>query len=151
MKKLIVAALLIVGMTSFAQEKRQRPERAEMEKLTPEQRTQLAVKELTLKLDLNASQQKDMGKIISELDAKREAAKADFKANKTDKKKLTADERFALKNKMLDDQIAMKDRVKKILTPDQMAKWEKIQENRRGKMERMRKDKGPRPEKPEQK
>ncbi len=63
MKKLIIAALLVVGMTSFAQDKKEmgtRHDRAEMEKFTPEQRNQLMLKKMTLELDLNASQQKEM-------------------------------------------------------------------------------------------
>jgi hypothetical protein len=47
MKKVLIAALLIVGLSSFAQERRERPNRAEMENLTPEQRNQLIVKKMT--------------------------------------------------------------------------------------------------------
>jgi hypothetical protein len=47
MKKLIVAAFLVSGMTSFAQEKNKterRQHRTEMEKITPEQRNELMLK-----------------------------------------------------------------------------------------------------------
>ena len=37
MKKLFIAALLVVGMTSFAQVRQAKPERARMEQLSPEQ------------------------------------------------------------------------------------------------------------------
>jgi hypothetical protein len=40
--------------------------RADIEKLTPEQRNQLAIKKMTLELRLNDSQQKEMSKIIAE-------------------------------------------------------------------------------------
>ncbi|MDI1257284.1 MAG: hypothetical protein PSV16_14415 [Flavobacterium sp.] len=136
MKKLIAAALLIVGMTAFAQEKPEGPkkgDRAAMAKLTPEQRSELHLKTLTLKLDLNASQQKEMGKIVAEMDAKREAMKAERIANKD--KKLTSDEIFAKKNKMLDEKIAMKERLKKILNDEQMDKFEKMQQQRQKKMQ----------------
>lgn len=147
MKKLFAVALLIVGMTSFAQEKQQgseKRERSEMEKFTPEQRNQLQIKRLTLKLDLNASQQKEMGKLLSEADAKRDAARAAHKAQKDSDKKLSKDERFAMLNKMLDEQIAFKEKVKKVLNPEQMAKWEKMQEHRnmtKGKMQKQHKPK----------
>ena len=135
MKKLIAVALLFVGMTGFAQEKiskeDRKGQRAEMTKLSPEQRNQLRLKELTLELDLTASQQKEMAKIIAEQDTKREAQKADMKAIKASDKKLTADERFVMKNKMLDEKIAMKERVKKILTPEQVEKWEKMKKDKR--------------------
>ena len=135
MKKLIAVALLFVGMTSFAQEKiskeNRKAQRGEMEQLTPEQRDQLHLKELTLELDLTATQQKEMAKIIAEQGTKREAMKAEMKTKREGDKKLTADERFVMKNKMLDEKIAMKERVKKILTPEQVEKWEKMKKDKR--------------------
>ncbi|MFY0483410.1 hypothetical protein ACI6PS_12475 [Flavobacterium sp. PLA-1-15] len=131
MKKLIAGALLLVGMTGFAQEKVSLQDRADNEKFTAEQRNELQLKKLTLELDLTASQQKEMSKIIAEQNSKREAAKADFKSTKTSNKKLTADERFVMKNKMLDEKIAMKEKVKKVLTPEQVEKWEKMKKDRR--------------------
>ena len=38
MKKVIMAALLVVSLSSVAQQRRERPNRDQMEKLTPEQR-----------------------------------------------------------------------------------------------------------------
>lgn len=136
MKKLITVALLFVGLTSFAQEKVSREERkaqrAEMVKLSPEQRNQLQLKELTLELDLTTSQQKEMAKIIAEQGTKREAMKAELDSKKEGNKKLTTEECFVMKNKMLDNQIAQKEKVKKILTSEQLEKWEKMKKNRRG-------------------
>lgn len=150
MKKIIVVALLIVGMTGFAQERRQmRSDKTEMEQLTPEQRNQLHLKKLTLDLDLNATQQKEMSKIIAEQSAKREAAMAERKASKDANKKIKADERFARKNKMLDEKIAMKERMKKILNPEQMKKWEEMKEHKEGAMHKKmmhKKMKAPKPE-----
>lgn len=135
MKKLIAVALLFVGVTSFAQEKilkeDRKAQRAEIAKLSPEQRNQLHLKELTLELDLTASQQKEMAKIISEQDTKREAIKAEMKTKREANKKPTTDELFVMKNKMLDEKIAMKERVKKVLTPEQLEKWEKIKKDKR--------------------
>jgi Spy/CpxP family protein refolding chaperone len=131
MKKMIIAALLITGMVTFAQETKPLKKRDQMEQLTPEQRNELRLKKMTLDLGLNASQQKEMSKIISEQSAKMEAAKAERKANADSDKKPTADERFAKQNKMLDEQIAMKERVKKILTPEQFEKWEKMKADKR--------------------
>ena len=133
MKKLIIAALLVVGMTSFAQDKKEmgtRHHRAEMEKFTPEQRNQLMLKKMTLELDLNASQQKEMSKVIAENSAKREARMKEMKANKDSNTKPTSDEMFARKNRMLDEQIAMKERMKKILSPEQYKKWDEMKGKR---------------------
>ena len=131
MKKLFIVALLVVGMTSFAQERKATTERAQMEQMTLEQRNQLHLKKMTLELDLNASQQKEMSKVIAEQSAKREAKMAERKATKdVAKKQLTADERFAKKNQMLDEQIVMKERMKKILSADQYKKWEDMKGKR---------------------
>lgn len=135
MKKMFMIAIMMIGFSSFAQEKKiseNKPQRSErgdvpqMEKFTPEQRKQLQLKKMTLALDLNTSQQKEMEKIISEQSAKREAKMAERKASKETKKQLTSDERFAFQNKNLDEQIAMKARVKKILNAEQFEKWEKM-------------------------
>ena len=97
MKKLFIVALLVVGMTSFAQERKARPERAQMEQMTPEQRNQLHLKKMTLELDLNASQQKEMSKIIAEQSTKREARMAERKANKKTAKKTGRHARNSIK------------------------------------------------------
>ena len=129
MKRLFIAALLIVGLSSFAQDKKEiekKGNRSPMEQFTPEQRNQLALKKMTLELDLNAKQQEQMKQIIAEQSAKREAMKASRKENK---QKPTSDELFAMKNKRLDEQIAMKAKMKTILSPEQFEKWNAMKAN----------------------
>ncbi|HMK07112.1 MAG TPA: hypothetical protein VK476_06260, partial [Flavobacterium sp.] len=84
----------------------------------------------TLDLDLNAEQQKEMGKIIAEQQAKRESKRKEREANKKANTKPTADQIFAMKNQRLDEEIATKEKVKKILTPEQLQKWETIRQKR---------------------
>lgn len=141
MKKLIIAALLVVGITAFAQNRKEmgnRPDKSEMEKFSPEQRTQLMVKKLTLELDLNAKQQEQVKQIIAEQGLKREAMRAERMAKKEDKKRPTADEQFTMKNKMLDEQIAMKNKMKTILSPEQFEKWNSLKNKRQEKFEERR-------------
>jgi Tfp pilus assembly protein PilE len=128
MKKLIIAALLLVGMTSFAQQGNKTDKkqgRAEMEKFTPEQRNELMLKKMTLELDLSSKQQAQMKSIIAEKSAKSEAM---MKAHKDNKTKPTRDERFAMKTKMMDEQIAMKAKMKSILSDEQFVKWDAMKE-----------------------
>ena len=137
MKKLIVAALLVVGIAAFAQDRKEmgnRPDRRpEMEKLSPEQRSQLMVKKMTLELDLNAKQQEQFRKIIAEKTAKWEGMKAEHKAKKEDEKKRpTADEQFTMKMKMLDEQISMQNNMKSILSPEQFERWRNLKEKFEG-------------------
>lgn len=121
MKKLFIAALLAVSIANFAQDKKDIPERAIMEKLTPKQQNELMLKKMTLELDLSAKQQEQMKPIIADKTAKRAAMMKDRKDNKT---KPTEEERFAMKSKKLDEQIAMKAKMKSILTADQFTKWD---------------------------
>jgi hypothetical protein len=127
MKKVFIVTLLVIGMAGFAQNRRERPSRQQMEQLTPEQRNELQLKKMTLALDLNAKQQEQMSQIIAEQSAKREAMRADRKA----KMEAAKADRFAMKNKMLDEQIEMKNKMKGILSPEQFAKWETLKDKNR--------------------
>jgi len=150
MKNLMMIALLVFGLNSFAQDNGKKANNQnESEKMSVEQRNQLKLKKLTLDLSLTDSQQKEMSKIIIEQSAKREAAIAQRKADKEKGVKPTADERFAKENQMLDERIALKARVKKILNADQFEKWEKSNENKEARFKQhaeKRDRKHPRPE-----
>ena len=106
MKKLIVAALLVVGLTTYAQEKEGR--RAGREKLTLEQKVDLQVKKMTKDLDLNEKQTKDVRALVTKQVEKREAIKIQMQAEKE----------------------AVSVEMKKILTPEQYVKWEKNREEK---------------------
>lgn len=129
MKRLIVLALLVVGTTIIAQERSRKHQGHEMEQFTPEQKSQLMLKKMTLELDLNEAQQKEMSLMISDKIAKMESHKAEMKANREKGVKPTADERFAMQMKMLDEQIAAKKRMEKILNAKQFEKWTLMKEN----------------------
>lgn len=137
MKKLLVLALLIVGTAINAQERNRNQQGNEMGQFTPEQQSQLMLKKMTLDLDLNDSQQKEMSAIISEKIAKKEAMKAEMKAKKEKGVKPTSDERFTMHMKMLDEKMATKKRMEKILNAKQFEKWTSLkedhQENGKGK------------------
>lgn len=128
-KKLFVLALLMVGTTIVAQQRNGKPQRNQMEPFTIEQQSQLMLKKMTLDLDLTDSQQKEMSAIIADKMAKRESHKAEMKANREKGVKPTNDERFAMKMKMLDEQIATKKRMEKLLNAKQFEKWNSLNEN----------------------
>lgn len=134
MKKLLFAVVLISTLTTFAQDRKMK-----MDEFTPEQRVELQVKKMTLDLDLNDKQQKDLKKLLTEQSKKREEVKAKHEAAKKDGTKPTNDERFAMRTKMMDDQIAFKAEMKKILNEKQMEKWEANRENKMEKMQGRRK------------
>ena len=122
MKKVIVAVLLVVGMTTYAQERGEKRER-----LTPEQKVELQIKKLKLDLDLNDKQTADIKKIVVEQVKKRDAKRAEFDTKRTKDVKPTPEEIFQNKSQMLDEKIAMKAEMKKILNAEQYEKWQKIQ------------------------
>ena len=129
MKRLFVLALLIVGTTIIAQERNRKHQGNKMEQFTPQQKSQLMLKKMTLELDLNDSQQKEMSAVISDKIAKKEAHKAEMKAMKEKGIKPSKNERFAMHMKMLDEQIATKKRMEKILNAKQFEKWASLKED----------------------
>ena len=122
MKKVIVAALLVVGLTAFAQEKEGR--KAGREKLTSEQKVDLQVKKMTKDLDLNEKQAKEVRVLVTKEVAKREAKKAEMQELKTKKREEMKAQREA-------NEAAVSSNMKKILTPEQFAKWEKNREEKK--------------------
>jgi periplasmic protein CpxP/Spy len=69
---------------------------------------------------------------------KAETARAQHKAAKEAGKKPTQDERFAMRSKMLDEQIAMKAEMKKILSAEQYEKWQQKKEHMKKRVEKRR-------------
>lgn len=132
MKKIILVALLMVGTIIVAQERNKRQQGNERTPFTSEQKSQLMLKKMTLELDLNDSQQKEFKTIIAEKMSKMEAKKAAMKAMKEKGVRPTSDERFAMAMKMLDEQIATKKRMEKILNPKQYEKWTALKEDHKG-------------------
>ena len=136
MKKLIVIALVLVGTTIIAQEGKRKQQRNEMEQFTPDQKSQLILKRMTLELDLTDVQQKEMSVFISDKIAKMASHKAEMKTNREKGVKPTNDERFAMHMKMLDEQIAAKKSIQKILNAKQFEKWTSLKEDYKEKHQR---------------
>lgn len=120
MKKLFIAALLFVGIVSFAQDINQKPARDQKEKLTPEQRNEKHLQKLTSDLNLDKKQQEQVKQLLAE-----RSAKADkFREAKKDRKtKPTDAEREAFKKQMTAEKEANDAKMKAILNADQYTKW----------------------------
>lgn len=124
MKKLLTVLVLAVGFTVTTHA--QKANNNKRQQLTVEQQTDLAVKKMTLKLDLNEAQQSQIKPLIAEKIAERKKMSAKRKAMKDSKNKPTADERYEMESKMLDKQIAFKKEMKHILNEDQYKRFEKM-------------------------
>ncbi|MHC0442962.1 hypothetical protein [Flavobacterium sp. 3-210] len=139
MKKLFIAAMLFVGVASFAQDMDQKPAREQRERMTPEQRNEKQLKKLTSELNLDANQQTQVKQLLADRSAKAEKLREARQANKENGTKLTAAERETFKKDMLAERDANDAKMKSILNADQYTKWKKIQEENKDKArEKMR-------------
>ena len=146
-KKLIIAALLVIGFSSFAQDQPQ-PEkklkRTPREKMSPELRNQAQLDKMTTELNLDAKQQEQIKPIIAEQTAKREAMNAERMANNS--KELTREERKALMQKRNEEKTATDSKLKAILTPEQFKKMKENEAANREKMREAREARGNQPQ-----
>ncbi len=114
MKKVIMAALLVVSLSSVAQQRRERPNRDQMEKLTPEQRQEKHLNKLTTDLNLNAKQQEEVKKLLAEQSAKAAEFKAKREAKKDEQLLASAKERKEMAQKMKAEKEATDAKMKSI-------------------------------------
>lgn len=127
MKNLIIVVFALITWTSFPQQNRnerghhKKEMRQKDNKLSPEQRAELTAKKMTLQLDLTEDQQKKVYAIELE-HAKLRDSRFENTKNKTE---LNDEERFKLHSERLDDQIAIKNKIKSILTEEQYDIWKK--------------------------
>ena len=139
MKKLFIAALLFVGVASFAQDADQKPAREQRERSTPEQRNEKQLQKLTSELSLDANQQAQVKQLLAERSAKTEKFREARKEKKDSDVKPTAAEREAFKNELKAEKEANDAKMKSILTADQYTKWHTLQEKNKDKAkEKMR-------------
>ncbi len=119
--------LLLTGVAGLAQ-REGNVHRKGMKDFTPEQIATLQTKKMTLALDLTEAQQSQIQTLNLENAKARKAKMDELKAMKEDgeRKKSTQEERFTMQNERLDRQIAQKAKFKKILSPEQYDKWQKM-------------------------
>lgn len=131
MKNVILILVALISLNGFAQKRGG-------EKLNPEQMATLQTKKMTLDLDLNESQQTKVYQLNLENATNRQAKRDEAKALRvnSEREKPTSEEQYAMQTAMLDHQIAQKEKMEAILNKDQFAKWEKMQEQRKGKMKK---------------
>ncbi|UWX54379.1 hypothetical protein NYZ99_15765 [Maribacter litopenaei] len=132
MKKVIMTAILLIGISAMAQDHNRKEGRGNrhMKDLTPEQMATLQTKRMTLALDLTEDQQSKIQALFTKNAAERKAKMEAHKARKESGETLTDDEKFALRNERLDQQIAQKEEMKSILDDTQYSKWEKMRQKR---------------------
>ena len=128
MKKVITLLVLVFAFTFSTQGQNKKAKRAS--KLTIEQQTTLAVKKMTLALDLSEKQQNDIKPILMAKITERKMAIKKRKAAKKAKERPSADEIYEMKMKQLDGLILIKSKMKNILDEKQYERFEEMQKRR---------------------
>lgn len=146
MKKIIAIAIALISLQGIAQDRRQFADRMErphkMNDLTPEQAATLHTKKMTLHYDLTKSQQDEIYKLNLENAKARKDMMAAMKTKKEsgEWQKPSSEERYKMMNDRLDHQIAVKTKMKSILTKEQFSKWEDTQAKMKQRGHKMKKD-----------
>lgn len=146
MKKIIAIAIALISLQGIAQERRQFADRMErphrMNDLTPEQAATLRTKHMTLNYDLTKSQQDEIYKLNLENAKAKKDMMESLKAKKEsgEWQKPSSEERYKMMNDRLDHQIAVKAKMKNILTKEQYSKWEDTQAKMKQRAQKMKKD-----------
>lgn len=140
MKKTASILLLVFAFTFTTQA--QQKKRNKKPNFSIEQRTELAIKRMTLALDLSDKQQDEIKPLLMAQAQDRKAAMKKRKALRDEEKKLSADELFAMKNQKLEAKIEFKNKMKDILKAEQFEKFEKMAKKRKQKGKQMLKRKG---------
>ena len=133
MKKLALVIVLLSGVVLTAQRHEGKQDRKL--NLNPEQMATIQTKKMTLALDLNSSQQKEIKSVLLSNAELRQEKMAERKAQKKSEARPTEEEKFRMQSERLDHMIAHKAKMKNILTSEQFSKWEKMQ-RRKGKEEK---------------
>lgn len=132
MKKAITLALVFgLILTSYAQKKKRRGD-----DFSVEQKTELALKEMTLRLDLSERQQNKIRPILAKKISKRMEFKKQHNKRRKEATKLSKEERYERKMAHLDSKIAFKNSMKEILNSKQYERFEKMNGRRAHKMKR---------------
>jgi protein CpxP len=128
MKNLAPILVLVFAftLTTIAQKKRDH----QRWQLTVEQQTELALKKMTLALDLSEKQQLQIKPLLLAKILKKKAFNTKRKEAKEGKKRPTSDALYAMKIELLEQQIAMKKSMKEILNTTQFEKFEKMHQKR---------------------
>ncbi len=142
MKKIMLIAFALISIQAIAQERRgehrkgERKQRTSILKdLSAEEAATLKTKKMVLQLDLTEAQQKEIHKLNLANAKERKAKGEELKKLKESDKKLSKEDRYNMMNERLDKQIAMKRKMKSILSEEQYKRFERgaKQQKMRGK------------------
>lgn len=130
MKNLIGFLVIAFAISAHAQKENYRKEKP---KFTVEQRRDMAIKKMTLALDLTENQQEKIAPILlDEIKNKKEILEARREARES-QKKFSADEIYQMRMNYLDRKIAVQNSMKAILDKEQFEKFKKMRHRKHAK------------------
>jgi len=145
MKKMIylMLALLLVSSVGLAQHRKgpnHKKKTSVFEKYTPEQIATINSKRMTLRLDLDSRQQKEVEALELEKAKFKKSKMAERKKEENGDQAISEKEHFNRANERLDRQIAYQNSLKNILNDDQYKLWKEGMKNRKKRLgqERMK-------------
>lgn len=135
MKK-IVSVLLLVFAVVFTTDAQHKRKKMRKERMTPEQHATLAVKKMTLHLELSDAQQRKIKPLLLAQAKEKHAMLKKMKEAKDKKEQISAEKKFKKASAHLDRQIAFQRKMKTILNAEQYEKFKKMHNARKRMMKR---------------
>ena len=112
-----------MSVTAFSQQRERGEKMSHQANMTTEEMATLKSKKMALQLDLNKSQQEQVKQLLVIEMNDRKAMMENKKEARSKAMDSTKANHFKMMNARLDKQIAMQDKMKKILDADQYKKW----------------------------
>jgi hypothetical protein len=122
MKKLIIALVLGMGLSGFAQDANSN-NKGNRQNQTPEQRVERQLASMTKNLSLDAKQQEAVGALLKEKSVKAQELRTKGEAQRSSGQKLTEEQRAAFKTASQAEREDTDTKLKAILTADQFKKY----------------------------
>lgn len=136
MKKLLILAFVVIGMTTFAQEKDGKG--AVRMNVDPSKRAEMQAQKMKADLGLNDDQTAQIKTFLTQQIKEREAKRAEMQTLRASGQQPTEEQKKEMRSKMESERNAMNDQMKKTLTPEQFTKWKSNMEIRKEKIENNR-------------
>ena len=130
MKKFLIIALLGIGIVGFSQ----KGNKGDKEQLSLEQKAEKRANHMKNSLGLSDQQTKEVKAILLAKIEKNTALRANLKSKRESSEKLSKEEKAELKKGVQDEVNATKEDFKKILTPEQYAKYEEKMNDKKEKV-----------------
>ncbi len=132
MKKLLVMALMCVGITAFAQENMEG--RGGRQGMDPAKRAEMQAQKMQKDLGLNDSQVAKLKDVLNQQAQAREAKRAEMEKLRANGQKPTDAQRSDMREKMQAEKNEFDSQLKGILTPEQYTKWQTMKDERKERM-----------------